>query len=474
MKRIEARPPASSVSLHQRLARWMFPSLVLILLATAVWSYRNAMGAANHAYDRSLTTAIRAIAENIHVSDGRILANIPYSAMDLTDEGVQERIYYAVLGPDGGTLTGYEDLAPPPAADPPGGIPLMVDAHFREHDVRMGILAKRLYAPELPDGDTVTILFAETTEARTQLAFQLFMDSMMWQILLVAAVVVILVFALSRTFHPLLALRESIRERSTEDLTPVPVAEVPSEVLPLIDAINSHMSRLAKMLQIRRDFLADAAHQIRTPLTVLGTQAEYGGRQNDAEEMRRTFASMLDSIRGTRHMANQMLMLVHAESASGLIQERDALDVAELAREVAGDFAVLALEKKIELAFEAPDLPLNMNGNATMLQEMISNVVDNALRYTPPNGHVTLSIARAGSCARLCVTDDGPGIPVAERDKVFRRFYRILGSGNSEGSGLGLCIAQEICKAHCGAIRLGDAPGGRGLAVEITLSLQDS
>lgn len=452
----------------------MIPSLVLILLLTAVWSYRNAMSAANHAYDRSLTTAIRGIAENIHVSDGRILVNIPYSAMDLIDEGVQERIYYAIMGPDGATLTGYEDLALPPAIDPPGNIPLMVDSRFREHDVRMGVLAKRLYAPELRGGDTVTILFAETTEARTQLALRLFLDSLMWQILLIAVVIVLLTFALSRTFYPLLALRESIRQRGTEDLTPVPVTDVPTEVRPLIDAINSHMSRLAQMLQARRRFLADAAHQIRTPLAVLGTQAEYGGRQSDPEEMRRTFASMLNSIRGTRHMANQMLILARAEPANGLIQERATLDIAELARDVAGDFAALALQKSIELAFEEPDTALNMSGNATMLREMISNVVDNALRYTPAGGHVTLAVARARTRGVLRVTDDGPGIPVAERDKVFRRFYRILGSGDSEGSGLGLCIVQEICKAHGGTIHLGDGPGGRGLTVEIILPLQDS
>lgn len=451
----------------------MLPSLALILLMTAVWSYRNAMGAANHAYDRSLTTAIRAIAENIHVSDGRILADIPYSAMDLIDEGVQERIYYAILGPDGVTLTGYEDLMLPEGLDPERGVPLMVDAHFREHDVRMGILEKRLYAPELPGGDTVTILFAETTEARTQLALRLFLDSLMWQILLVAVVVVILVFALSRTFHPLLALRESIRQRGTEDLTPVPVNEVPTEVRPLIDAINSHMSRLAQMLQTRRRFLADAAHQIRTPLAVLGTQAEYGGRQSDPEEMRRTFASMLDSIRGTRHMANQMLILARAEQASDPLQERAALDIAELARDVAGDFAALALDKRIELAFEAPGAPLRLNGNATMLREMISNVVDNALRYTPAGGHVTLSATRLRTRAVLRVTDDGPGIPVAERDKVFQRFYRILGSGDSEGSGLGLCIVQEIGKTHGGTVHLGDGAGGRGLSVEIILPIED-
>jgi two-component system sensor histidine kinase TctE len=446
----------------------MIPSLVLILLMTAVWSYHNATSAANQAYDRTLTTAIRAIAENTHVSNGRILTNIPYSAMDFIDEGVQERIYYAILEPDGTTLTGYEDLRLPERIVPQIDTPRMVDARFREHDIRLGILAKRLYAPELPAGDTVTILFAETTEARTRLALRLFLDNLMWQLLLIAAVIAMFVVALSWTLRPLFALRESIRQRGAEDLDPVPVAQAPSEILPLIDAINNHMSRLARMLEARQSFLADAAHQIRTPLAVLGTQAEYGGRQADPEEMRHTFKSMLDSIRGTRHMANQMLILARAEHAP--IQERAALDLVELAREVAGELVPLALKKQVELAFEAPEPPFRMNGNATLLREMISNIVDNALRYTPAGGHVTLSVASAGTHALLRVTDDGPGIPAAERDKVFQRFYRILGNGDSEGSGLGLCIVQEICEAHGGVIRLDDHPGG-GLTVEIVLPL---
>jgi two-component system sensor histidine kinase TctE len=452
----------------------MLPSLAVILLITAVWSYRNAIAAANHAYDRSLTTSIRAIAENIHVLDGRIHSDIPQSAMDLIDEGVQERIYYAILGPDGSTMTGYEDLVLPSGVEPPSGVPMILDAHYREHDIRMAILSKRLYAPELPGGDRVTIVFAETTEARTLMALQLFSNNLTRQFLLVAAIIVILVFALSRIFRPLLALRESIRLRGTEDLTPIPVKDVPTEVQPLIDAINSHMSRLARMLQTRRRFLADAAHQIRTPLAVLGTQAEYGRRQSSPTEMRSTFVSMLDSIRSTRHMANQMLMLARAEQANEQTQERAILDVVELARDVAGDFAALALNKQIELAFEAPDGPLHLDGNATMIREMVSNVVDNALRYTPARGHVTLSVARAGKNAVLDITDDGPGISPAERDKVFQRFYRILGSGVPEGSGLGLCIVREIGKAHGGAIQLADGQNGQGLRVEIFLPLPDS
>jgi len=326
-----------------------------------------------------------------------------------------------------------------------------------------------LYDPELVGGDTVTVLFAETTEARMHLALQLFIDSLRWQLLLLASGLLLIMVALARTFRPLLALREAIRGRAVEDLTPVPVGDVPSEVLPLIDAINHHLVRQEMMLQARRRFLADAAHQIRTPLAVLGTQAEYGGRQSDPEEMRRTFASMQGSIRGTRHMVNQMLTLARAEQANGLIRERSRLDLVELVRDVAGNFAVLALQKNIDLAFEGSAAPLAISGNATMLREMVSNLADNALRYTPENGQVTLSVSGDRAGALLRVRDNGPGIPAAEAEHVFQRFYRILGNGDSEGSGLGLCIVREICLAHGGTLRLGDAPAGRGLCVEISL-----
>ena len=223
------------------------------------------------------------------------------------------------------------------------------------------------------------------------------------------------------------------------------------------------------MLEARRRFLADAAHQIRTPLAVLGTQAEYGERQNDPQEMRQTFASMLGSIRGTKHMANQMLTLARAEQVNGLLQSRDRLDFVELVRDVAGDFAVLALDKGIDLAFEVQEPLIFIDGNAIMLREMVSNLIDNALRYTPAKGHVTLSIRRDQENVHLCVTDDGPGIPIEERDKVFQRFYRILGNGNSEGSGLGLSIVREICQAHQGTISIADGTSGQGLTIEIVL-----
>ena len=248
-------------------------------------------------------------------------------------------------------------------------------------------------------------------------------------------------------------------------------SDVPSEIAPLVEAINHHMQRLSAMLAARRRFLADAAHQIRTPLAVLTTQAEYGLRQTDPEEMLETFASLLRSTRAARRLANQMLTLSHAEAVNGVIGERAPFDLAGLVKEVAMELAPLALKRNIDLAYEGIGHALTLEGNAPMLREMVSNLIDNAIRYSPPDSAVTVAVAAFDDQAVVSVCDQGPGIPAAERERVFHRFYRILGPGDSEGSGLGLAIVREIALAHGGQVSLRDGDGGRGLCVEVELPL---
>jgi len=459
-----------SFSLRKRVIWGLILPIVILLPLNALWFYKGAIDAANRAYDRSLAASLKNIAESIHATAGDITVNIPYSALDIFEEGVQERVFYSVIGPSGDVITGYDDL-PFPGLRNEGEEPKIVDSIYRSQAVRLGALSKRLYDPELAGGDAVTVLFAETTEARTRLAFSLFIDSLRPQLLLITAGLFLVLIVVRNAFRPLLDLRDAIRQRNEEDLTPVPASNVPNELSPLVDAINFHMGRLARLLEARRRFLADAAHQIRTPLTVLGTQAEYGARQDDPEEMRRTFGSLIETIRGTRRMANQMLTLARAEPANGLVQEFERLDFAELVCDIAGELASLALRKNIDLSFDGVAHGAFVHGNATMLREMVSNLIDNALRYTPENGHVSVELQQTAEIVRLCVTDDGPGIPEAERDKVFQRFYRILGRGDGDGSGLGLAIVREICWAHRGHIRLADGREGRGLTAEVLLPL---
>ncbi|MEZ5610388.1 MAG: sensor histidine kinase [Rhodocyclaceae bacterium] len=451
-------------SLRRRVALWLLPSLLVLLAINAVLSYLGALDAVNRAYDRSLTASIKAIAERVHSLEGEISVDVPYSAFEVFEAGVQERIYYAVIGPDGKAVTGYDDLSPPPGvvADGP---PVIVDGHYRDEGVRIGAIAKRLYDPALSGGDAALIVFAETTESRLKLARELFLDSLQRQLLLVAIGTILVTFALSSAFRPLLELRDAIVRRDAEDLTPIAHGGVPAEVRPLIDAINHHTERLSGMLAARRRFLADAAHQIRTPLAVLSTQAEYGLRVGEPAETRRAFEGLLSTLRSTRRMADQMLALSQAESADRSSGRIHVVDLSALAREVALELTMVARNKRIELAFEdGGEAPVE--GDPQMLRELIANLLDNAIRYSPENTQVVIATGVSGDTVALCVSDQGPGIPPAEHDKVFERFYRILGQDRkASGSGLGLAIVREIAHAHGASITLEPAQGGRGLSV---------
>ncbi|MFV0662850.1 sensor histidine kinase [Denitromonas sp.] len=458
--------PKPETSLQQRVARWLLPPLLVLLAINAAMTYLGALDAVNRAYDRSLSASIKSIAERVHSLEGVITVDVPYSAFEVFEAGVQERVFYAVIGPDGQTVTGYDDLAPPPALRDKSAL-VLGDSTYRGDTVRIGVYRKRLYDPALPGSDFITIVFAETTESRKALAQELFMDSVRRQLLLVVLGAVMLTLALSSAFKPLIRLRDTVRARQEDDLSPVDRAGLPTEVQPLIEAINRHMERLSAMLAARRRFFADAAHQIRTPLAVLSTQAEYGQRQHAPEEMRRTFEGLMGTIRSTRRMADQMLALSHAESAEGRVHGTQTIALSRLVQEVALELAPVALDKRIELAFEESGVAC-IQGDPQMLRELVANLIDNAIRYSPPDTQVDLATRVDGEVVSLCVCDQGPGIPAEERDKVFQRFYRILAPSKAPGSGLGLSIVREIALAHGGTVALEDVADGHGLCVRVS------
>ncbi len=460
-----------ATSLRLRVAWWLVPPLLVLVVINAVLSYRAALDAVNIAYDRALTGSIKSIGERTYSMAGEIIVDIPSSAFEIFEDGAQERIFHAVVGPDGEVLTGYADL-PVPEVPAVSGEVVVAEVLYRDQTIRIAAMRKRLYDPLLEGRDDVVIAVAETSASRSALALQLFVDSLGRQLALVALGIVMLGIALGTAFNPLLALRREIRARTDDDLTPIPENDVPSEVRPLIHAINLHMERISRMLQFRRRFLADAAHQIRTPLAVLNTQAEYGLRQREPDEMRRTFEGLIHSIGGTRRLADQMLALSQAEAAEILADEYTGLDLRSLVRDVTAELVPLAMNKNIELSFEAADEALSMRGNASMLHEMVANLIDNAIRYTPAGGQVLVAVGAWGEDTVISVSDNGPGIPEHERENVFMRFYRILGHGDKQGSGLGLAIVREIALAHDGTVTLksGSGPDGAvGLTVEVEL-----
>jgi two-component system sensor histidine kinase TctE len=272
---------------------------------------------------------------------------------------------------------------------------------------------------------------------------------------------------LRRGLTPLLKLRDAVRSRGRTDLAPLSVPEAQSEIRPLIDALNAYMERVRAQMAAQRRFVANAAHQLRTPLALLSTQAAYARREVGADARSEALAALQESTKRLARLAEQLLTLSRAEPGSRR-PRADRIDLAEAARGVLANLAPAAVARDVDLGLEA-EAAVTVVGDGTMLTEMIANLVDNALRYGRPGGSVTVAVAATSTEAVLTVADDGPGIPASEREHVFERFYRVAGTAE-EGSGLGLAIVREVVDNAGGAVRLSDGPAG-GLVIEVKLPL---
>ncbi|HOL63969.1 MAG TPA: ATP-binding protein, partial [Accumulibacter sp.] len=290
------------------------------------------------------------------------------------------------------------------------------------------------------------------TEKRSQLANKIIASVILPQFVIIPLAVVLVWFGLSQGLRPLTRLRDRIEARREADLSPIALRRVPEELRPLTEAFNAMLARLQQNVVAQQRFIADAAHQLRTPLTGLKTQAQLAMRDNDPAELRHALRQILLGVNRASHLVDQLLTLARAETSGRTEQLLLPIDLHALLREVVENWVPQALAKGIDLGYE-PAGAVMINGNAFLLQEMINNLLDNALRYTPRGGQVTVRIVEQGDFALLEVEDNGQGIADDEVLKVFDRFYRVEGN-DSEGSGLGLAIVREIAEVHQAAASL--------------------
>lgn len=453
----------ASRSLLRQLLAWLLVPLIALLAANAVLGYRSALETASEAYDRLLLASVRAIADHVAVENGAIVVDLPYVSLELFESNIQGRIFYRVVAPDGKTITGYEDLPLPPR--PPAlNEPAFYRAQYHDEAIYLAALSKPLYDPDIPGA--VLIAVGETSETRQALSRRILMEQLRREGMLILVAALVVWLGLKGGLRPLMRVRESIAARAATDVTPIDDSEVQNEVRPLIHAINQHTGRIEQLLAARQRFLADASHQVRTPLAVLRTQAEYGLRQQDPAAMHAVFADLRHTSEQTAHLINQLLALARAEPNAVADQAMAPVDLCELARATAIEWVPVAREKQIDLGFEGPHGGITVHGDKLLLHELIANLIDNAIRYGPLGAHVTVRIARQGDRVTLEVEDNGPGIPPAERERVFERFYRGT-DAMADGSGLGLAIVRDVCTAHGATIELAEPAGGRGLRVVV-------
>ena len=472
-------------SLFGEILDWMLTPLLLLWPISLALTWLVAQGIANKPFDRALEFNVQALAQLITVQNQRASFNLPQPAREILRADDSDEVFYQVLGGKGELLGGEREL-PLPTDDEKG---LPGEVRLRDDELR-GVAVRVAYTwVKLPIATTAAtgtlqpalVQVAETREKRSVLATEIIKGVMLPQFVILPLAVLLVWLALARGIKPLHLLEQRIRRRRPDDLSPLDDKAVPMEVAPLVQSVNDLLTRLNDSIATQKRFLADAAHQLKTPLAGLRMQADLAQREGTStDDLKKSLQQIgRSSIRAT-HTVNQLLALARAESG-GIHISRQPCDLAQLTMEVVQDCVPRALEKRIDLGYEGvqPGAPGGLlDGNLTLLRELVRNLVDNAINYTPSSaerpGVVTARVLTDpfGGVLLLQVEDSGPGIAEAERELVFQPFYRTLGN-EADGSGLGLPIVQEIARQHGATVTLedthpGQMPPGASFTVRFT------
>lgn len=455
-------------SLRATLLRWLlWPTLVALPLAS-LHAYYEGLTVADAAYDRSLLLSARTMAETIRRVDGRYTVELSHAALDMAESGLGARVFHRIAGPDGQLLAGFDDLPPvPPGLALSPAYPALVhlyDATYQGQPVRVAALHQPVSEP---GGSGIALVqVAETLEARTLATRRLLVNTVVRQLLLLALATGLILWAVRRGLAPLDGLRRDAEARSVDDLTPFDEHTAPGEARGFVLALNRYVARLAELITLRKRFIENAAHQLRTPIAVLKTQVALAARERDPQALREIVQAMSGTADAAARLANQLLSLTRAEH--GPAQHTEEVDLAALARGLCLDMAPRVLAGGADLGFDdAPCGDARLQGDPVLLQEMLANLLDNALKYAGPGALMTVRVQALEDSLLLIVDDNGPGIAPHERAEALRRFHRLPGQA-VPGSGLGLAIVEEIATRHGGSVRLGDSPCG-GLRVAVQL-----
>lgn len=442
-------------SLFGEILNWMLAPLILMWPVSVVITYFGAQNIANAPYDRALANTLLMLTQQVRKVNDTAALDLADSTQAILRGDETDSIFYLVLGHDDQLLGGDRELPLPAGMDRPlPGVIQYRDATLRGFDIRVAYTWVDL---RIPDTRPVLVEVAETLGKRAQLANQIVRGVIIPQLIILPVAILMVWFGLTRGIRPLNALQARLRARRPDDLSPIATREVPQEITPLVAAMNDLLARQADNVQAQRRFVADAAHQLKTPLAGLRTQAELALRNASPQDIETCLHHLIDGSERATRLVNQLLALARAEDSTVPSLERVPVDLQAIAREQTLARVHDAMTHGIDLGLEGDETPVMVAGNALLLGELASNLIDNALRYTPRGGTVTVRVHATDTLALLEVEDSGPGIAPDERERVFDRFYRVLGTA-AEGSGLGLAIVREIAQRHGADVALGDNP----------------
>ncbi len=470
-------------SLRRLLLIWLLiPILVLWLIGAGI-TYGLAMSFATDAYDESLLDSAHFIATRAVNKKGHLQVDLPADALDLLKDNLEEHMYFQVLSGKGAVIAGDTKVPATMFGARQETDPEEPDFHYATVNGEKVRVVHLFYT--VPGAkDAIQIQIAQTLHSRHRLASDILTQVVIPQLVMVMLSALVVLLGVRRGLKPLNDLRDEVSRRTPSDLRPIRADRIPKEVRPLVQAINGLMERLQRDMEGQQRFVANAAHQLRTPIAGLKTQTELAQRLSDPAEIKHALSLIkLGAERATK-LTHQLLTLAKSEPSVVNVEKFQIVDLNGIVRNAVKELASLAQHQSIDLGFEGTQSAVFVKGDPISLHELASNLIENAIRYTQAEGHVNVSITHqliavwdtSGKArpplerACLKVEDDGPGIPENEREHVFERFYRLMGpegSTNPGGSGLGLSIVQEIARAHRATVSLGDGANGRGTSCTV-------
>jgi two-component system sensor histidine kinase TctE len=449
------RTDVRQLSLRRTLLLGILMPVLGFLLINTVVLYRQALIAADTAYDRTLLATAKSLGEQLQVvgtaQAPQVQASLLYSALEAFEADNRSRLFYRVNGFSGDMVSGFDDLPAPRANLPEQNIYAAL-VHFYDEDyrgtpVRMAVLLQPVAGPA--GQGMATIQVAETLELRQTLARQILVDTLWRQAALVLVIVGVVVLVVQRATQPVRALSRSLAARSENDLSPLPVADAPRELLPLVEATNQHMARLSQLLDHQKRFVRDTSHQLRTPLAVLKTQLQ-SARRGDVEP-ERALDEIAHTVDRATELANQMLALAKVEQ---LREERNppVTDWEQVLREVALDLAPLIAERSLDFSLQSQSALVRAHTWA--LRELCRNLLHNAIKHSPPSAVLAVALSTDAAEATLTVCDSGPGVSATLRERLFQPFATEAGDSAAGSVGLGLTICHGIVLSLQGQISL--------------------
>lgn len=463
-------------SLSGQLLLWLMICLFIILSISAVVSYSRAYRFANLAYDRAMLRVVLALADQVDVIDDRVVIDLPEIAKNLLQYDKDDFINYRISAPNGDLVVGEPGIKAPRHTLKSGGH-VYYDDMLDNEKVRVVAYALPIINSRLK-GDLL-IQVAETRTKREFMVREIIEEMLIPQILTMLVTALVIFFSIKRSLFPLNQLRNALAKRSHDDLSPITTNNTPQEIKPLLDEMNGLMLRVKEGVDFQNAFVADASHQLRTPIAALQNQVELALREPASSQTQHALENIAASTQHLSRLVQQLLTLARIEPGTTSRYKFETVDLARLVQEVTADWVPRALEKGIDLGFETDGSQhVTIQGNAFMLKEMLSNLIENAICYTSQGGEVTVALSHLAGRIVLQVMDNGIGIPPEKRALVFNRFYRIE-DNIGEGCGLGLAIVKEIALAHHAEVGIHDGlvrsheDGATTYGTNITISFRN-